>query len=318
MRSNGVEVKTFEIEDLKRMIPDLVPSFSDEDAEIMGLESIDFGVLGVKCGGINTDALARSLESEIIKLGGEIIYNTTATKLVVVPKKELGIPGEPFVWQDIHVTGAQTSKGEIKAKLTVVATGAWSERLLDPIGIDSMMRPKKRVIFVFNDPKLRGLMNSEGFSKYNILPFTHISKIHTYMKVEQTEGSLWLGCSEDFGREYGLNDDPKPEKNLYSDNMYHALVKYLPCFQDLRPVNMWVGHRAINRYDATPVVSVAPGMIYVGSATGKGITKCDALGRTVAAVYADNKDVELYGGRHFKASRLGVETRDVEKESFNI
>jgi glycine/D-amino acid oxidase-like deaminating enzyme len=318
MRSNGVNVKTFEKEDLKHMIPDLIPNFDDEDIKMMGLESIDIGVLGVKCGGINTDALAHCLEAEIIKLGGEIIYNTTATKLVVKPKKELGISGEPFVWQDIQVMGAETTRGKINAKSTVVATGAWSERLLDPIGFDSMMRPKKRVIFVFNDSRLHRLMNSKGFSQYNVLPFTHIPKINTYMKVEQTEGSLWLGCSEDFGREYGLEEDLQAERNLYLNNIYHALVKYLPCFKDVRHVNMWAGFRSINRYDATPVVSLAPGMIYVGSATGKGITKCDALGRTVAAIYGDKQDVELYGGLHFKASRLGIETRDVEKETFNL
>jgi len=166
------------------------------------------------------------------------------------------------------VAGAETSIGEIQAETTVVATGVWSERLLDPIGFDSMMRPKKRVIFVFNDPRLRRLMDVEGFSEFNALPFTEIPEISVYMKSEPTEGSIWLGCADDFGRRYGLEDDPQPDRGLYSNNMYHALVRYLPCFEDIRPVNMWAGQRAINRYDASPVVAPAPGMIYVGSATG--------------------------------------------------
>jgi len=154
MQARGIELRTFDKEELRSLIPDLV---TDLDDESMGLESIDVGVLGVKCGTVDTDALARSYESEFLKLGGEVIYNTTATELTLRPEKELDLPGEPFAWQDIVVTGAQTSQGSILAKTTVIAAGVWSERLLDPIGFDSMMRPKKRVMFVFRDPRLKGL-----------------------------------------------------------------------------------------------------------------------------------------------------------------
>ncbi|MFB0558086.1 MAG: FAD-dependent oxidoreductase, partial [Candidatus Bathyarchaeia archaeon] len=149
-------------------------------------------------------------------------------------------------------------------------------------------------------------------------PFTKIPEISVYMKKDMTEGSIWLGCADDFGRRYGLEDDPQPERGLYSNNIYHALVKYLPCFEDVRPVNMWAGQRAINRYDATPVVAPAPGMIYVGSATGHGVTMCDALGRTVAGLYAGDEEVELYGGQSIGAADLGVEKRNVEKETFKV
>lgn len=103
MQGMGVEVKVFDMKELRRMIPDLVTDL--EDDELMGLESIDVGVFGVKCGTVNTDALARSYEAEYIKLGGEVRYNTTVAELIVSPENELGIPGEPFVWQDVSVTG---------------------------------------------------------------------------------------------------------------------------------------------------------------------------------------------------------------------
>ncbi len=318
MRSMGIGVKTFDKEELKRTIPDLVTGFSEEEKDLMRLEPVEFGVLGVKCGSVDADALARSFESEFLRLGGKVSYNTSATRLVVRPDRELGVDGEPFVWQDIRVAGAETSIGEIQAETTVVAAGVWSERLLDPIGFDSMMRPKKRVIFVFNDPRLRRLRDVEGFSEFDALPFTKIPEISVYMKSEPTEGSIWLGCADDFGRRYGLEDDPQPDRGLYSNNIYHALVRYLPCFEDVRPVNMWAGQRAINRYDATPVVAPAPGMIYVGSATGYGVTKCDALGRTVAALYADEDEVELFGGRRIRVMDLGIEKRNVEKETFKV
>jgi glycine/D-amino acid oxidase-like deaminating enzyme len=314
----GVDVSIYEKEDLERSIPDLITNFGKEEIEFMGLKPVNVGVMGTRCGNIDADSYIHTLESEFLKLGGEILYNTFVKRLIVKPKMELGLEGEPFVWQDIYIAGAETNLGKIQADTTVVAAGTWSERLLNPIGFDPLMKPKNRIIFVFKDPKLVRLMKTRGFSKTNFLPFTHIPEISIYLKVEPSEGSIWLGCADDFGRSYGLEDDPQPEKGLYENNIYHALMKYLPCFEDLRPVNAWAGQRAINRVDQTPVVAPAPGMIYVGSATGYGLTKSDALGRVVAALYSNEEEVELFGGRCIHVSDLGIEDRKIMKETFKV
>ena len=317
MRRRGVELRTFEKEDLKRMVPDLVTDFDgDEEAELLGLEDVDVGVLGVKCGSVDADALVRSYESEFLKLGGEIRYSTTATRLILKPEEELGIPGEPFVWQESRVAGAETSRGDILAETTVVAAGVWSERLLDPIGFDAAMRPKKRQIFVFKDQRLDGLLKVKELNEYGALPLTILPRAGIYLKAELTEGSIWLGCADSLGRSFGLEDDPQPEEEYYTDNIYHVLVKYFPCFQDVRPMNMWAGQYAINSFDEIPVVAPAPGMIYVGAASGSGIMKSDALGRIVAALYAGEKEAELFGGRRFRVEDLGIHTRNVEREEF--
>ena len=317
-RSVGVDINTYDREELECILPDLAICFGEEETELMGLKPVEAGVLATRCGNIDADALTRSLESEFLKLGGELSYNTTAETLTVKPQREIGVDGEPFVWQDIRIAGAETSRGEIQAETTVVAAGTWSERLLDPIGFDPLMRPKSRSIFVFNDPKLRRLRDTRGFSESGLLPFTQIPEISVYLKVEPSEGSIWLGCADDFGRRYGLEDDPQPERGLYENDIYHALVKYLPCFEDLRPLNSWTGQRAINRVDKTPVVAPAPGMIYVGSATGYGVTKSDALGRTVAAVYTGEEEAELYGGQRIRVTDLGIENRKKVKETFTV
>jgi glycine/D-amino acid oxidase-like deaminating enzyme len=318
MRKKGVELKIFEKRSLEQKIPELVTDIKYESEELTDLDSIDIGILGVKCGTVNTDALARSYESLFLKLGGETRYNTEAIRLVLKPEKELGIPGEPFVWHDIKVIGAKTNIGDIKAETTVITAGVWSETLLDPIGFDSMMKPKKRVIFVFKDPKLQRLFDVKGFNKYNTLPLTHIPNMKVYLKPDLVEGSIWLACADSFGRKFGLEDDPQPEKELYSNSIYYALVEYLPCFKDVRPVNMWAGQRAVNSYDMIPVVAEVPGMIYVGAATGNGILKSDSLGRIAAALYDSEKEAELYGGIPFKVADLGIETRNVERESFKV
>ncbi len=79
---------------------------------------------------------------------------------------------------------------------------------------------------------------------------------------------------------------------------------------------MWAGQRAVNRFDKIPVVEGMPGMIYVGAATGNGIMKCDSLGRVVAALYAGEREAELYGGRRVRVSDISVKERRVEKERF--
>jgi glycine/D-amino acid oxidase-like deaminating enzyme len=298
------------------LIPDLYTNKNKE--MIVDFETIDVGVMGVKCGTLDTDTLAKSYESEFLKIGGEIKYNTTALKLILKPKMEIGIHGEPFVWQDNSVTGAKTSIGDINAETTVIASGVWSEELLNFIGFDSMMRPQKRVMFVFRDQRLRGLFNVKGFNKFNTIPLTAIPSARIYMKPDITEGSIWVACAESFGRKFGLEDEPQPEAELYSNDVYYALTSYLPCFKDVRPINMWAGQRAVNSLDMIPVVAPAPGMIYVGATTGNGILKCDSLGRITAALYAGNKEAELYGGHRFRVSDLGISTRNIERETFKV
>ena len=319
MRKMGIELRTMNRQDVKSSITELVTEFDgDEEAELMGLEPIDVGLYAPKCGSVDADSVCRTYESEYLKLGGEISYNTEAKKLHVKPKDELGLPGEPFIWQDKVIRGAWTNKGTINAETTILATGAWAESLLTPAGFDPFMRPKKRQLFVFKDPMLSGLFNVKGLNDEGILPLTILPKSGVYLKGELSEGSVWLGCADDVGRQYSFEEDPSPEEDYYNNNIYHILAKYFPCFTNIRPVNMWAGQYSINSLDMTPVVSSSPGMIYVGAASGSGIMKSDALGRIVAASYAERESVELFGGRSFPVADLGISTRNVEKETFVI
>jgi glycine/D-amino acid oxidase-like deaminating enzyme len=161
-------------------------------------------------------------------------------------------------------------------------------------------------------------LNTKGFNQHGTLPLTHIPSAKVYIKPDLAEGSLWLACADDFGRNFELEDEPEPDKGLYENNVYHAVTPYFPCFKDVRPVNMWAGQRAVNGYDLMPVVVPGPGFIYVGAATGNGILKSDALGRIVAGAYQREKTVELFGGLKFNVSDLGIKDRDIDREPFKI
>ena len=315
----GGSVTVLSLDELKESVPCLVTGFGgDEEAELMGLEDVAVGVFGEKCGSLDADALTRAYEAEFLRLGGEVMYNTEAKRLLLKPEEELGIPGEPFVWQNTRIVGAETSKGSINAAKTVIACGVWAASLMDPVGLDSFMRPKKRQLFAFKDAKLGPLFKVKGLNEEGSIPLTILPKAKILFRSELSEGSIWLGCADDLGRRFELEEDPQAEEDYYTNNVYHVLVKYFPCFEDVRPMNMWAGQYAINSLDETPVVYEAHGMYYIGAASGSGIMKADALGRIIDALVAGEEEAELQGGRRFRVANLGVRYRHVEHERFVI
>jgi glycine/D-amino acid oxidase-like deaminating enzyme len=316
-RANSVRV--YSKDDLREMIPALVTDFEeDEEAELLGIEDVAMGVYGEKCGGLDADALVRAYEILFIELGGEVMYNTEAKELLVKPEEELGLPGEPFVWQEKKIVGVSTNKGEIIAEKTVLAIGAWANTLLEPVGMDSFQRPKKRQIFAFKDPKLVQLLEIKGFNEHDVMPLTILPKANILFRPELSEGSIWLACADEMGRKFELEEDPQPEEDYYTNDIYYVLVKYFPCFEDVRPMNMWAGQYAINSLDETPVLFENPGLYYIGAASGSGIMKADSLGRILDALVAGEEEAELFGGRKFRVSDLGIKKRQVEHEEFVI
>ncbi len=315
----GNSVRVYSKDDLREMIPALVTDFEeDEEAELLGIEDVAMGVYGEKCGGLDADALVRAYERMFIELGGEVMYNTEAKELLVKPEEELGLPGEPFVWQEKKIVGVSTNKGEIIAEKTVLAIGAWANTLLEPVGMDSFQRPKKRQIFAFKDPKLVQLLEIKGFNEHDVMPLTILPKANILFRPELSEGSIWLACADEMGRKFELEEDPQAEEDYYTNDIYYVLVKYFPCFEDVRPMNMWAGQYAINSLDETPVLYENSGLYYIGAASGSGIMKADSLGRILDALVAGEKEAELFGGRKFRVSDLGIKKRHVEHEEFVI
>ena len=319
LKARGVELEIFNREEIEAKVPTLMTDFGDdEEAEMLGLKNVDYGVYGKKCGSLDADALVRAYEAEFLKLGGEVKYNTEATELIVKPEMELEIPGEPFVWQEKVIAGVKTSDGEIMAGTTVVACGVWAHELMDPVGLDCFQRPKKRQLFAFKEPKLDPVMKTEGLNHENALPLVVLPTAGIFLKAELSEGSIWLGCADTVPRKFELEEDPQAEDDYYTNNIYHALVMYFSEFEDVRPMNSWAGQYAINSFDETPVIYSEKGFLYVGCGSGSGIMKGDAIGRVADAVCAGEKEAVLHGGRKLSVAKLGIKHRAVEHEEFVI
>ena len=318
LKANNIEVELFDGKEIGR-IPGLKTNFAgDEEAQLLGLKNIDYGLFGAKCGAIEPDLLTQVYEKDFLRLGGEVLYNTPVRSLLLEGSSgAMGMPGEPFPWQEPRVAGAVTDGGKIRAKKTLVAAGAWVRQLTDPAGIDATTQPRKRQLFTFKTPSVHELIHYR-FAGKDQLPVLIFPKNGIYLKPDTTEEAAWVGCSDDLGRAFSFEDDPQPEASFWEYGIHQVLRKYLPQFDGLAPHNAWAGHYVYQTSDRTPVAFESADCIVVSGDSGSGIMKADALGRIAAALFVGKAHAELYGGHRFDVAQISAKQRHVEYERFVI
>jgi glycine/D-amino acid oxidase-like deaminating enzyme len=292
----------------------------DEEAGVIGLEDVYKGIFIPKAGIVDADCIVKFYEGEFQKLNGEIRYGIKVESIIVEPRKPLGIPGEPFFWQESRVSGVKTNVGVIKAKKIILAAGAWIPQLLDTVGIECFIKPKKRQVFAIEakKPELRQLLYTKDFNSVGCVPFIILPKLRVLVRPFPMEGVFWVSYADDFPRAFMLEENPQPEKDFYEYGIYQVLVKYFPQFRDCRPYSAFAGLYEINTLDGHPVIFEENDLIVVGGASGSGIMKADAVGRIAAALYDDEEYATLHGGRKIKVSDLGIKERRVERERLQI
>jgi len=320
LAAKGFQYKEYDGEELAKKLGMKTNFANDEEARLMGLRNVYKGILIPKAGLIDVDYLVKFYESEFLKLGGRIQYNTEVKEIIVEPRQPLCMPGEPYFWQDSIIAGTKTTKGLIKAKKTIIAAGAWSSQLLDPIGIECFIKARKRQVFSVkaNTEVLKKLLFTREFTNAGCLPFTILPKPSAYIRPAPEENALWLAYADEFPRAFKIEDNPEPEENFYRYGLYQVLVKYFPQFTDCQPFSAFAGLYEINTIDGQPLIFEENGLMVVGGASGSGIMKADAIGRIAAALYKDEEYALLFGDRKFKVSDLGLKKRNVEPEKLVI
>ncbi len=320
LAGKGFKYIEYDEDDLAQKL-DMQTDFSnDEEAQMMNLGNVHKGIVIPKAGLIDVDSLVKFYESEFLKIGGRIQYNTRVEELTVEARQPLGMPSEPYFWQDKTVTGVKTNRGPIKAKKTIVATGAWAAQLLDPLGIECFIKAKKRQIFSVKaktDP-LKKLLFSKEFTDAGCLPFTIVPKPSAYIRPAPEEDALWLAYADEFPRAFKIEDDPQPEEDYYKFGLYQVLAKYFPQFTGCQPFSAFAGLYEINTLDGQPLIFEENNVMVVGGASGSGILKADAIGRIATALYNNEEYARLYGDKKFKVSDLGLKNRNVEPEKLVI
>jgi len=316
----GFRFKEYEKEDLVKQASLNIDLTNNEEARLMNLKDVYKGVFIPKAGIVDAACLVEFYEKEFLRLGGEIRYGIKVENIVIEPWESFGLPNEPYFWQDSRIAGVKTDKGVIKADKTILATGAWISELLDVLGIECFIRPKKRQIFCVpaKNEALKQLLFTKGFNAVGCLPFTILPNYQILIRPFPSEGVFWLGYADEFPRAFKLEEDPQPEKNFYQFGIYQVLVKYFPQFKDCRPTSAFAGLYAINTLDGQPVIFEERDLMIVGGASGSGIMKADAIGRIAAALFNGEEYAFLYGDRRFKVSDLSLKDRRVEQEKLII
>jgi len=318
--AKGFQYREYDEAELARKLEMRTSFGDDEEARMMGLGNVHKGILIPKAGLIDVDYLVKFYESEFLKLGGKIQYNTDAKEVIVEPRQPLGMPGEPYFWQDATITGVKTSRGPIKAEKTIIAAGAWASQLLDPVGIECFIKAKKRQVFSIKarTEGLKKLLLSKEFTNAGCLPFTILPKPTAYIRPAPEEDALWLAYADEFPRAFKIEEEPEPEENYYRYGLYQVMVKYFPQFTDCQPFSAFAGLYEINSIDGQPIIFEENGMMLVGGASGSGILKADSIGRIAAALYKDEEYALLYGDKKFRVADLGLKKRSVEPEKLVI
>jgi FAD-dependent oxidoreductase domain-containing protein 1 len=332
MLDAGIQTKKYDRRELEVALPTLRTRLAEsEEASLMHLPDIEAGFFGAKCGQIDPVALTSQYEREFERLGGRTAFDSFVDNLLAAPHHPLGVDGEPFVWQESAISGVRVSgrvEGELRAKTTVIAAGAWTNRLLEPLGIDGHIKAKKRQLFkvqVSSDPALKKLLRSDAFNALKTLPFVILPETGCFVKAIAESNEFWLGCDDDFNQPF-INipsrnlDEFTAELSYYENNVHRILSEYFTEFKDKMPSNMWAGLYSYNTLDNMPFVFAEKGAIVVGGDSGSGIMKADSLGRIVDAIYRDGEEAqaELYGGLKYAASKLGFSRRSVEHEEWVI
>jgi FAD-dependent oxidoreductase domain-containing protein 1 len=318
MRKQGTRFRTYEANELATMIPDLAPQPTSQQSKLMELEAVEKGLFGVDCGTVAPELIVNFYENELRRLGVEFQFLTEAQSLELGAKKSLSLDGEPFVWQEKIFKQIQTNKGSISADTIIISAGTRTPLLLDPVGVDCMVKPRKNQLFQVRASSIQRLLNTKGFNEQHTIPFTILPGGEVYFRPVRRESSVWVAAVAGFGRPFGLEEGPVAEEAYYNQQIYPVLSEYFPCFTNLRPMNMWAGLYDVNSLDSTPIVARVENCIITTGMSGSGIMKADAIGRIAAALFDEKDEAQLYGNHSISTSKIRLVNRAVEPEKFVI
>ena len=318
--SLGLEYRVYDPGELESLLGARTRVSGMEEAEILGVGDIEAGVLAVKAGILAAEKLVDYYYRSCLSLGVEFSFNTEVRRLLLAPRRPLGVEGEPFPWQDSRVYGVETDRGVVEAgRKVIVAAGVWANRILNPVGVDSYSRPKKRQVFSIRAVDGLGrVLRARGFNDEGISPMIILPR-GAYARPAPEEESFWVGISDELGRRIGVEEPPVAEEEFYTYGVYPILSLYLPPFTDKTPTSSWAGHYDTSM-DGLPVIFEPwdSDLIVSGGTSGSGIMKADAIGRITAGLALGMEHVELYTGEEFRVSWLGLKGRISEEEKLVI
>lgn len=299
-----------------RSIGSLSMDVSGEEAGVLGIKPAFSAYVGLNCGIFEPDLISGFYFNELKEMGAEFLFSTNVEAITMVPTKPLDYPGEPFLWQDKTIGSVDTSRGRIHADFFVLATDVWSNILLDPVGIDSHMRPRKRQVFQIGGDEVRKMLTEFSVNDSGIFPFTILPYYGVHFRPAPKENQLRVCAADYFGRDFSVEDYPEPEKNYFDYSIKPVLTSYFPALSQSTLGGMWAGYYSYNTLDAHPFIFRVMNVIVATGTSGSGLMKGDAIGRVVSSVYSGKPQAVLYNGFSLHGDDLGIANRNVPRERF--
>lgn len=285
-----------------------------DTASVLGIKDLDHALIGRNCGIVEPDLICSFYYQELVKMGVEFSFSTEVKKIVMEPVNPMNYPGEPYIWQDKIVKELETSLGTLSAERYVLATDVWTTELLDPLGIDSHTRPKKRQVFQVSGPEIQKTMNSCRINQDRMMPFTVLPKSGVYLRPAPKEKSIWVGVADNLGRDFSFTEEPEAEPGFYELNLKALIDPYFPAFEQSKVTSSWAGYYSYNTLDKAPYIFNALNTIVATGTSGSGIMKGDAIGRIVEGVFSGKDVVKLHDGSKLNSGSLGLLRIGMEHE----
>ena len=302
----------------------------ETESRVLGLDPIEVGVLGRNCGILEIELLSSFYYEQCVKLGVRFKFQCEVKSLEVSPQEPLEYPGEPFLWQKKRIKSIITGSTEIKADWFIITTGAWTKQLLDPLGIDSHMRPKRREVFQTSSDDIRNFVHSsyEFLNDESVFPFTVLPSHGIYLRPYPKNGSFWVSTSgttsdQEVGPHFSYDPNDRieyttPSGALFENHIAPVLKAYLKPYSNFKVSGSWTGYYSLNTQDKTPYIFPALNAIIATGGSGAGVMKADALGRIVSGILTGEEAVSLYDGSTIETDILGVSNRNVGIEGLRF
>jgi FAD-dependent oxidoreductase domain-containing protein 1 len=303
------------------------------------------GLFGRTCGAVAPEMLANFYWEEARRRGVEFLFDTTVQRLSFEGREEILLhePSKmPFSFQDqvkgrLRIARVVFGNGRyVGADSVVVAGGAWSEKLLHPLGFATACSPRPQLQFSVSGPGVEELLAwqppvqpvdpARGRSRFPFL----ILPTGATLKPIFPQRQMWIGCVDSVAHPIGTREDPARDGRLdydmgrlgdrdaFATDVLPAVTPYLPRFEsnEVRMENAWGGYYNFSP-DGLPVLTEEPyGVIFVSGDSGSGIMKADSMGRLVAARYEGKSEATLFTGDSYRPDRLSLHHRVLQEERF--
>jgi len=301
------------------------------------------GLFGRNCGAVSPEMLAKYYRDAAGARGVEFAFDSVVQRLSFEGREEILLhePSKsPFAFQRsmpgrLRISRVDFGDGRsVGADTVIVAGGAWSSRILDPLGFATDCSPRLQILYAVSGPAVDDLLRwqppvhpidtDRGRSRF---PFVILPTGIT-LKPLFPQRHLWVGLMDDIAHPIGTREDPARDGRLdfnmaemgdraaFATDVLPALSPYFPQFDTSRVhlENSWGGYYSFSIEGAPVLTEESYGVIFVGGDSGSGVMKADSLGRLVAARYDDQKEARLHDGESYRLDRLSLSRRTVEEE----